>query len=102
VIQCVLGFLPLLVLFLTVLCLQRIVGMLLDLLLDYVLLGESLRITCILEVGTKIQFRTEAWAPDFFSVSISSTVSGCTNSPSLISSLVASVSSYSGRLDPVI
>lgn len=37
--------------------------------------------------------RTDAWTPDFFSISISSAVKGCTNSPSLINSLVASVSS---------
>jgi hypothetical protein len=80
--------LSLLVLFFAVLCFQSVVSV-----LFYLLSNDFLRRTSgRLLIKVKICL-TDADTPDFFSTSISSAVKGLTNSPSLINSLVASVSS---------
>ena len=80
-----------LIFFFAVFCFQRIIGVLFNLFLDHVLknLGYH-RPMCKSE---RKPLHTDTCTPDRFKACISSIVSGCTKSPSLISSLVASVSS---------
>ena len=87
-----LGILSLLALFiflLTVLSFEGIIRVLFNLLLNYFLYPKD-KCNVMTPIHTVL---TEAGRPAFFNASISSSVKGCTACPSLMSSLVASVSS---------
>lgn len=84
----VLSFLAPFILLLAVFCLQRIIGMLVNLFFDDILNKTWVALNFVWWMN-----HTEAWTPACLNAWISSRVRGCTSSPSFIYSFVASVSS---------